>query len=77
MTGEPKVKPQDHHQPKGPPRRRSPRPLSKALTAKLVHWLKVLHAEECIELCRVVNGQPRHSTRCRQIQQAIRAAEGK
>lgn len=57
--------------------KRKAKPLSAAQTAKLLHWLKVLHAEECAAHCRIVEGTPVHLGRCKQIQRAIDAAEGK
>jgi hypothetical protein len=76
MTGEPKVKQQRHSLPKAALKRRAAAPLSAELTAKLIHWLKVLHAEECSDLCRVVDGQARHGARCKRIQAVLAAAEG-
>lgn len=58
------------------PKAKALRTLSREETARLLHWLKVLHAEECTAHCRVVEGSPIHERRCRQIQLAIDIAEG-
>jgi hypothetical protein len=52
-------------------------PLLARTVAELIHWLKVLRADECIETCRVVNGEAQHTTRCIRIQAVLDKAEGK